>query len=55
MTSFIYFGDHLRLLCSVGEGQSDSTVKLPLAAPAVPAAGDSVWLEFPPDLTRIYT
>ena len=55
VTSFIYFGDHLRLLCSVGEGQSDSTVKLPLAAPAVPAAGDSVWLEFPPDLTRIYT
>jgi putative spermidine/putrescine transport system ATP-binding protein len=50
----IYFGDHLRLLCRVGEGQSDATVKLPLAVPAVPAVGDAVWLEFPPDLTRVY-
>ncbi|MGH8797307.1 MAG: ABC transporter ATP-binding protein, partial [Caldimonas sp.] len=54
VASVIYFGDHLRLLCNVGEGQSDATVKLPLALPAVPVAGDSVWLEFPPDLTRIY-
>jgi putative spermidine/putrescine transport system ATP-binding protein len=54
VASVIYFGDHLRLLCNVGEGQSDATVKLPLAVPAVPAAGDSVWLEFPPDLTRVY-
>jgi putative spermidine/putrescine transport system ATP-binding protein len=52
--SVIYFGDHLRLLCRVGEGQSDATVKLPLAVPAVPAVGDAVWLEFPPDLTRVY-
>jgi putative spermidine/putrescine transport system ATP-binding protein len=52
--SVIYFGDHLRLLCSVGEGQADATVKLPLSAPSVPAAGDAVWLEFPPDLTRVY-
>ena len=50
----IYFGDHLRLICHVGEGQADATVKLPLSAPAVPAAGDNVWLEFPPELTRIY-
>jgi putative spermidine/putrescine transport system ATP-binding protein len=54
VASMMYFGDHLRLLCSVGEGQTDSTVKLPLSAPAVPAVGDSVWLEFPPDLTRVY-
>ena len=54
VASVIYFGDHLRLLCNVGEGQSDATVKLPLALPAVPAAGDNVWLEFPPDLTRVY-
>ena len=54
VASVIYFGDHLRLLCKVGECQSDSTVKLPLSAPAVPAVGDSVWLEFPPELTRIY-
>jgi len=50
----IYFGDHLRLLCAIGDGQSDATVKLPLSVPSVPAPGDSVWLEFPPELTRIY-
>jgi putative spermidine/putrescine transport system ATP-binding protein len=50
----IYFGDHLRLLCSVGDGQATATVKLPLSASAVPQAGDSVWLEFPQELTRIY-
>jgi putative spermidine/putrescine transport system ATP-binding protein len=50
----IYFGDHLRLLCAVGDGQSDATVKLPLAGAHAPRAGDSVWLEFPPELTRIY-
>ena len=50
----IYFGDHLRLLCTVGEGQAEATVKLPLSLPGVPLAGDKVWLEFPPELTRIY-
>jgi len=50
----IYFGDHLRLLCAIGDGQASATVKLPLSAAAVPQTGDSVWLEFPPDLTRVY-
>jgi putative spermidine/putrescine transport system ATP-binding protein len=57
----IYFGDHLRLLCQVGsggggadDGQADATVKLPLSVPAVPVAGDTVWLEFPTEFTRIY-
>ena len=50
----IYFGDHLRLLCAIGDGQADATVKLPLSAPAAPRAGDAVWLELPPDVTRIY-
>lgn len=50
----IYFGDHLRLLCSVGEGQAEATVKLPLVPGGVPRAGDAVWLEFPPEHTRIY-
>jgi putative spermidine/putrescine transport system ATP-binding protein len=54
VNAVIYFGDHLRLLCAIGEGQPDATVKLPLAAPAVPRVGDSVWLEFPQDLTRVY-
>jgi putative spermidine/putrescine transport system ATP-binding protein len=50
----IYFGDHLRLLCAIGEGQADATVKLPLSAPATPRPGDAVWLELAPELTRIY-
>ena len=56
----IYFGDHLRLLCSVGSGgdiasQDDATVKLPLAASSIPQPGDALWLQFPPELTRIYS
>jgi putative spermidine/putrescine transport system ATP-binding protein len=50
----IYFGDHLRLLCGIGEGQSAATVKLPLSAPQVPLTGQDVWLELAPGLTRIY-
>ena len=52
--SVIYFGDHLRLLCAVGDGQADATVKLSLSAPYVPKAGDCIWLEFPTEFTRIY-
>jgi hypothetical protein len=44
----------LRLLCAVGDGQPEATVKLPLASAHAPRPGDSVWLEFPPELTRIY-
>jgi putative spermidine/putrescine transport system ATP-binding protein len=51
----IYFGDHLRLLCDVGAGQAESTVKVPLSAGAPPSAGDAVWLEYPPEVTRVYT
>jgi putative spermidine/putrescine transport system ATP-binding protein len=50
----IYFGDHLRLVCGIGAGQVPATVKLPLSAVVVPQAGHEVWLEFPPDFTRIY-
>ena len=50
----IYFGDHLRLLCGVGEDQGAATVKLPLSVPAVPRPGDAIWLELAPELTRIY-
>jgi putative spermidine/putrescine transport system ATP-binding protein len=50
----IYFGDHLRLFCGVGAGQSPAIVKLPLSAPQVPLAGQEVWLELPPELTRVY-
>ncbi|HEY4069874.1 MAG TPA: ABC transporter ATP-binding protein [Burkholderiaceae bacterium] len=51
----IYFGDHLRLLCRVGDGPDEATVKLPLSAPTLPRPGDALWLEFPPELTRIYS
>ena len=54
VASVIYFGDHLRLLCSLGEGQATATVKLPLLGAAAPQAGDAVWLELPPEHTRIY-
>ncbi|MBS0433930.1 MAG: ABC transporter ATP-binding protein [Proteobacteria bacterium] len=53
VSDLIYFGDHLRALCHVAEGQAEATVKLPLAA-AGARAGDTVWLEFPPESTRIY-
>jgi len=55
VSGVIYYGDHLRLLCAVGDGQAPATVKLPLATATVPQVGDSVWLEFPPELTRIYS
>jgi putative spermidine/putrescine transport system ATP-binding protein len=54
VSGVIYFGDHLRLLCDVGAGQAPAVVKLPLSASVVPQAGNDVWLEFPPDFTRVY-
>ncbi len=50
----VYFGDHLRLMCHVADGQDAATVKLALSAPAIPRPGDDVWLEFPSELTRVY-
>jgi putative spermidine/putrescine transport system ATP-binding protein len=53
----IYFGDHLRLLCEVGTGQAEATVKLPLTllnGQPPPQPGEAVHLEFPAALTRIY-
>jgi putative spermidine/putrescine transport system ATP-binding protein len=54
VANIIYFGDHLRLLCHVGEGQALATAKLPLSAAGVPEIGAPAWLEFPPALTRVY-
>ncbi|WGT62351.1 ABC transporter ATP-binding protein [Variovorax paradoxus] len=53
----IYFGDHLRLLCNVGGGQAEATVKLPLTGlngAAAPQGGESVSLEFPVAHARMY-
>jgi putative spermidine/putrescine transport system ATP-binding protein len=55
LSGVIYYGDHLRLLCRIGDSQGDATVKLPLSSGVPPQAGDAVWLEFPPEFTRTYT
>ena len=53
VTDVIYFGDHLRLRCTL-PGQAEATVKLPLSGEAPPAAGQPVWLRFPEAHLRIY-
>ena len=53
--SIVYFGDHLRLMCHVADGQEPAVAKLALATATIPQPGDDVWLEFPSDLTRVYT
>ena len=54
----IYYGDHLRLICELGHGQEQATVKRALspsgAGASHPQPGDQVLLEFPPAATRIY-
>jgi putative spermidine/putrescine transport system ATP-binding protein len=54
VSDVIYFGDHLRVRCAVGDGQALATVKLPLSVATPPQPGDAVWLEFPPEYTRVY-
>jgi putative spermidine/putrescine transport system ATP-binding protein len=49
----IYFGDHLRLRCSVPQ-QQDAMVKLPLGRHDVPAIGDTVFLYAAEEYLRIY-
>ncbi|HKX43318.1 MAG TPA: ABC transporter ATP-binding protein, partial [Burkholderiaceae bacterium] len=55
VSGVIYYGDHLRLLCTLGADQAEATVKVPLSIGAPPQPGDAVWLEFPHELTRVYT
>jgi putative spermidine/putrescine transport system ATP-binding protein len=52
--SIVYFGDHLRLMCHVADGQEPAVAKLALATATIPQPGHDVWLEFPSDLTRVY-
>jgi putative spermidine/putrescine transport system ATP-binding protein len=49
----IYFGDHLRLRCTVAN-QAAATVKIALSSQTVPQPGDTVWLNLPPEHLRIY-
>ncbi|QTD45666.1 ABC transporter ATP-binding protein [Ottowia testudinis] len=53
----IYHGDHLRLLCDVGSGQREASVKLPLTREDErrhPHEGDAVTLKFTTAANRIY-
>jgi putative spermidine/putrescine transport system ATP-binding protein len=54
VASVIYYGDHLRLMCTLAATQSPATVKLPLSSGAAPRVGDAVWLEFPEAYLRLY-
>ena len=49
----IYFGDHLRLRCTV-PGQPEATVKLPLGGHEVAARGDTVLLYAAEEHLRVY-
>ena len=53
VTDVIYFGDHLRLRCTLPD-QEDATVKIPLSSNAIPQTGQTVWLHLPPEHLRIY-
>ena len=50
----IYFGDHLRLRCSLPD-ETEAKVRLALSGKAQPEAGKPVWLHFPRQHLRIYT
>jgi putative spermidine/putrescine transport system ATP-binding protein len=53
----IYYGDHIRLLCTIVGANGDVTVKLPLSGSAedsIPDPGAFVNLEFPAQHTRLY-
>jgi putative spermidine/putrescine transport system ATP-binding protein len=49
----IYFGDHLRLRCTV-PSQPEATVKLPLGGPEAPRRGEAVLLYAAEEHLRIY-
>ena len=53
----VYYGDHVRLLVDLGAAQPQAVVKLALIHPCAqhpPVAGSTVYLEFPPQYTRLY-
>jgi len=53
VADIIYFGDHLRLRCSVPQ-QEDAMVKLPLGRHDVPAIGDTIFLYAAEEYLRVY-
>jgi putative spermidine/putrescine transport system ATP-binding protein len=50
----LYFGDHLRLRCSVPQQEEDAMVKLPLGRHEIPAMGDAVLLYAAEEHLRVY-
>ncbi len=50
----IYFGDHLRLRCTLPD-ETEAKVRMALTSNAQPQAGKPVWLRFPNPHLRIYT
>jgi len=53
VADILYFGDHLRLRCSVPQ-QEDAMVKLPLGRHDVPAIGDTIFLYAAEEYLRVY-
>jgi putative spermidine/putrescine transport system ATP-binding protein len=49
----LYFGDHLRLRCSVPQ-QEDAMVKLPLGRHEIPAIGENIFLYAAEEHLRVY-
>lgn len=49
----IYFGDHLRLRCAV-EGQTEATIKMPLAHDQLPTNGQTIHIFAPQEHLRVY-
>jgi len=57
ITGIVYYGDHVRMQCGLGDGQTNATVKLALTHPCAitpPTVGSTVYLEFPAAFMRIY-
>jgi putative spermidine/putrescine transport system ATP-binding protein len=50
----LYFGDHLRLRCSVPQ-QEDAMVKLPLGRHEIPAIGENIFLYAAEEHLRVYS
>ena len=50
----IYFGDHLRLRCTLPD-ETEAKVRMALTSNRQPEAGKPVWLRFPNPHLRIYT
>jgi putative spermidine/putrescine transport system ATP-binding protein len=53
LDNVIYFGDHLRLRCTL-QDQEQATVKIPLSSAAVPQTGQALWLHLPKEHLRVY-